>query len=100
MSANLSNVSHAGLALAMQGVVTIATYLVGFSPVLGAALGGVLAIGFYWGREVAQAERKAGGKPWWIGFDMTLWSNDAILDFVFPVLASSFFFVVTFALTR
>ena len=49
-------------------------------------IGACFAIGFYFGREVAQSERKQGGKPWWIGFDMRLWSKDAIFDFVTPTV--------------
>ena len=82
---NLSNLAHGGLALACQIVVALIAMAFGADFFMGTLLGAMLAIGFYWGREVAQAERKAGGDPWWIGFDFRLWSDDALLDLAMPV---------------
>ena len=59
-------------------------------------MGGLLAVGFYWGREVAQAERKAGTPPWWSGFDVRKWSLDAKLDLLFPVIACTCVCVATY----
>lgn len=51
----------------------------------GTIIGGAFGIGFYYGREVAQAERKAGGEPWWCGFDFRNWSTDSIADLIVPI---------------
>lgn len=51
--------------------------------------GGFLGVGFYWGREVAQAERKLGTPPWWSGLDIRKWSQDAVLDLVCPLVVCS-----------
>lgn len=85
---NLSNFAHLGLAFCMQAVVCLVAVSLGQNVVFGAVLGGFLASGFYWGREVAQAERKAGGTPWYVGFDVTRWSSDAVFDLVFPVVGT------------
>lgn len=82
---NLSNLAHGGLALAAQIITALIALAFGADLFTGALLGAMLAVGFYWGREVAQAERKAGGTPWWIGFDIRLWSEDALLDLACPV---------------
>lgn len=82
---NASNFAHGALAVAAQLVVALIAAAVGADLFTGALLGAMLAVGFYWGREVAQAERKAGGTPWWIGFDIRLWSEDARLDLAVPV---------------
>ena len=78
---NLSNVLHAGLALLMQAIVA--------GAVAAAVMGGFLGVGFYWGREVAQAERKLGTPPWWSGLDIRKWSQDAVLDLVCPLVVCS-----------
>lgn len=82
---NLSNLAHGGLALAAQIITALIALAFGADLFTGTLLGALLAIGFYWGREVAQAERKAGGTPWWIGFDVRMWSDDALLDLAVPV---------------
>lgn len=85
---NISNFAHAGLALAFQFIVAaIAFFFGGATLVASLVMGAMLGIGFYWGREVAQSERKLGTPPWWIGFDVRLWSVDAIFDFVCPLIA-------------
>lgn len=84
---NATNLFHALLAVACQLAVATVLWLVGIDFTTACAMGGLLAVGFYWGREVTQAETKAGGTPWWIGFDMRLWSVDALCDFLFPVAA-------------
>jgi hypothetical protein len=85
---NRTNFEHAGYALAMQGALWLLT---------GSLLtGAVLAIGFFFGREHAQAEYKAinadfNGKranmPWYAGFNPKYWSLDAVLDVLFPTAA-------------
>ena len=59
-------------------------------------MGGLFAVGFYFGREVAQAERKAGTPPWWSGFDGRKWSLDAKLDLLFPVIVCAGVCVATY----
>jgi hypothetical protein len=85
---NRTNFEHAGYALVMQGALWLLT---------GSLLtGAVLAIGFFFGREHAQAEYKAintdfNGKradtPWYAGFNPKYWSLDAALDVLFPTAA-------------
>lgn len=82
---NITNLFHAVLAVACQLVVATALWIVGIDFTTACAMGGLLAIGFYWGREVTQVETKAGGTPWWIGFDVTKWSTDAVCDLALPV---------------
>ena len=65
----------------------VAFFFGGATLVASLVMGAMLGIGFYWGREVAQSERKLGTPPWWIGFDVRLWSVDAICDFVCPLVA-------------
>jgi len=82
---NRTNFEHAGYALLMQGVVWLLT---------GNLLAGaMLGVGFFFGREHAQAEYKAintdfGGKranmPWYAGFKPKYWTLDAVLDVLFP----------------
>lgn len=72
----------------MQGVVWLLT---------GNLLAGaMLAVGFFLGREHAQAEYKAintdfDGKranmPWYAGFNPKYWTLDALLDVAFPTAA-------------
>lgn len=86
---NITNIYHSALALACQLVVAAALWIVGIDFTTACAMGGLLAVGFYWGREVTQAEAKAGGTPWWIGFDVRKWSADAICDLAFPFATCS-----------
>lgn len=83
---NSTNLSHAALALACQVVIAAVAWLAGVPLFPAFVMGGLLAVGFYWGREVAQAEAKAGGDPWWIGFDIRLWGTDAKYDLLMPVV--------------
>jgi len=66
-----------------------------FSP-LGWWLGALFAIGYYLGREMAQAEYRViqevyGGKranmPWWGGFQRRAWNTKSILDWALPSIA-------------
>ena len=59
-------------------------------------LGAVFAIGYYLGREMAQAEYRIineyyGGKranmPWWGAFQRKAWARKSLLDFLLPSLA-------------
>lgn len=84
---NITNLFHAALAVVCQLAVATVLWLVGVDMTTACAMGGLLAVGFYWGREVTQVETKAGGTPWWIGFDVTKWSADAICDLAFPLAA-------------
>lgn len=82
---NITNLTHALLAVVCQLVVAAALWIVGIDFTTACAMGGLLAVGFYLGREVTQAEAKAGGTPWWVGFDFRLWSLDSIFDLAVPV---------------
>lgn len=82
---NASNFYHALLAVACQLAVATVLWIVGIDFTTACTMGGLLAIGFYWGREVTQVEAKAGGTPWWIGFDIRQWSQDSIYDLAMPV---------------
>lgn len=84
---NLTNFAHAGLALAVQAVTALIAFAFGASFLTGLTMGALLAVGFYLGREVTQAEVKAGGDPWYIGFEIRLWSKDAIYDLIVPTVA-------------
>lgn len=91
----LSHLAHAALALGLQAVIGCLFWLLfSVAPVLltepvgiSAMLGGLIAIGFYWGREVAQVERHAGVPPWWSGFNPRNWKADNWGDFLFPLVA-------------
>jgi hypothetical protein len=82
---NITNLTHALLAVACQLAVATVLWLVGTDFTTACAMGGLLAVGFYWGREVTQAETKAGGTPWWGGFDFRQWTQDSIYDLAMPV---------------
>ena len=84
---NESNFAHAGLALLAQMMTALMATALGADLLSAVVMGGLFAVGFYFGREVAQAERKAGTPPWWSGFDVRKWSLDAKLDLLFPVIA-------------
>lgn len=84
---NLTNFSHVFLALLCQLAIASVLWIFGVDFSIGSTMGGLLAIGFYLGREVTQAEIKAGGSTWWIGFDIRKWSQDSIYDLVFPAVA-------------
>lgn len=86
---NITNLFHAALAVVCQLAVATVLWLVGIDFTTACAMGGLLAVGFYWGREVTQVEAKSGGTPWWIGFDVTKWSTDAICDLAFPLATCS-----------
>ncbi len=81
---NITNLTHALLAIVCQLVVATGLWIVGVDFTTSCAMGGLLAVGFYWGREVTQAEAKAGGTPWWIGFDFRQWNQDSIYDLAMP----------------
>lgn len=93
---NASNFAHAGLAFACQILTALIALAFGADLFEACVMGGLLAVGFYWGREVNQAEKKAGTPPWWSGFVVTNWSQDAILDLVLPVCTCSVVCLVAF----
>lgn len=93
---NASNFAHAGLALACQILTALTAIAFGADLFEACVMGGLLAVGFYLGREVDQAEKKAGTPPWWSGFVVTNWSQDAILDLVFPVCTCSAVCLIAF----
>lgn len=86
---NASNFAHAGLALLAQLMTALMAISFGADLLSAVVMGGLFAVGFYFGREVAQAERKAGTPPWWSGFVVTKWSQDSIFDLLCPVVACS-----------
>lgn len=85
---NRTNFEHAGYALGIQGIVWLLT---------GSLLAGAtFAIGFFLGREHAQAEYKAiaadfngqrANMPWYAGFNPKYWTLDAALDVALPTAA-------------
>lgn len=91
---NISNLSHAGLAVFTQVFFTTLLAFFGIPLLHGAVIGGVFSTGFYFGREVAQHERKVGTPPWWSGFKIKDWSKDAVLDFVTPTIACTLVCIV------
>lgn len=95
---NKSNFAHAGLALLMQSMTALIATAFGADFVSAVVMGGLFAVGFYFGREVTQTERKLGTPPWWSGFIVTKWSRDAIFDLLFPVIACGFVAIVVSAL--
>lgn len=88
---NLSNFAHAGLAVGFQAICTLIAWLTGGLPIVTAIISGAMTSGFYLGREVAQAERKAGTPPWYSGFLPRNWSKDNFFDFVTPLLGNILF---------
>jgi hypothetical protein len=65
--------------------------------------GAMLGIGFYLGREHAQAEYRViqtyyGGKranmPWYGGFERRAWNVKSILDFVLPIVATTIVLII------
>lgn len=93
---NASNFAHAGLAFACQILTALIALAFGADLFEACVMGGLLSVGFYWGREVDQNERKRGTPPWWSGFVMTKWSTDSVLDLVFPSVACTAFCCVSF----
>ena len=93
---NESNFAHAGLALLAQMMTALMATALGTDLLSAVVMGGLFAVGFYFGREVAQAERKAGTPPWWSGFDVRKWSLDAELDLLFPVIVCAGVCVATY----
>lgn len=93
---NESNFAHAGLALLAQMMTALMATALGADLLSAVVMGGLFAVGFYFGREVAQAERKAGTPPWWSGFDVRKWFLDAKLDLLFPVIVCAGVCVATY----
>ncbi len=93
---NESNFAHAGLALLAQMMTALMATALGADLLSAVVMGGLFAVGFYFGREVAQTERKAGTPPWWSGFDGRKWSLDAKLDLLFPVIVCAGVCVATY----
>lgn len=91
---NITNLSHAILAILTQAFFTILLAFFNVPPLYGTVIGGVFSTGFYFGREVAQHERKVGTPPWWSGFKIKDWSKDAVLDFVTPTIACTLVCIV------
>jgi hypothetical protein len=65
--------------------------------------GAMLGIGFFLGREHAQAEYRViqtyyGGKranmPWYGGFERRAWDVKSILDFVLPIVATTIVLII------
>ncbi len=83
---NRTNFEHAGYALLFQLVIAAAFWLCLDLWTIGLWAGGLFAVGFFIGREHAQAQNK-----YQIGyikaFDVRIWSLDARLDLLFPFTA-------------
>lgn len=93
---NISNFAHAGLALIAQFIVAfIAVQFFALSATPALIMGALLGSGFYWGREVAQNERKLGTPPWYSGFLIHFWSKDSVFDLLTPLFATIIVVVIS-----
>lgn len=87
MEINNSNFAHAGLAVAAQIILAlILVFLAPWSFTACLTVGAAFSIGFYYGREVDQVEKKYNRTPWWVGFKWSLWTTDGKFDFIFPLV--------------
>lgn len=84
---NETSINHALLAFLAQQIIALMALALGASLFWGEAVGATFGIGFYFGREVAQVEKKLGTPPWWSGFRFSQWSTDNIWDFLCPAIA-------------
>lgn len=85
---NRSHFNHLALAIGAQLVLCLGFWpLIGFAPAL--MLGTGIGIGFYWGREVTDAEIHQKEDVWWRGFDVRRWDLDSRLDLAFPLVGCS-----------
>jgi hypothetical protein len=84
----MKNLAHSAYALLFMAIIGLLTG----NWLAGAMLG----IGFYLGREHAQAEyrviqRYYAGKranmPWWGAFQRRAWTEDAVMDWLLPTMA-------------
>lgn len=87
---NRTHLEHTGYALLMQAAIGLLTG----NWLAGACFGAA----FFIGREHAQAEHKVKKEGWakhpyFECFAPRYWSLDAVLDFVFPIVAVAFVFV-------
>lgn len=88
---NQTNFEHAGFALMMQSVFLLLGVSVFHDVATLSWIGAAFASAFFLGREHAQREYKIGDPSKLIGyeaFDFWRWKLDAVLDLVFPVIAS------------
>lgn len=83
-----TNFEHAAYAVAMQlGVMAIFGWLHFYAAL---AAGTALGIGFFVGREHAQAEQRLANRyadPVWPAFDMRMWDWNSRWDLIFPAVA-------------
>lgn len=72
-------------------------------------LGALFAIGYYLGREMAQAEYRVineyyGGKranmPWWGAFQIRAWTQKSVFDVALPSIAVAFVAILVALLTN
>ncbi|ELM7987118.1 hypothetical protein Q2Q12_004308 [Escherichia coli] len=94
--ADLSPISHAVAAVALQLLLGIALGIWWF--------GGALGCTWFIAREHTQAEYrwiaqfgagKRANMPWWGGFDWRVWNMPSLLDWLVPVLACAVVYFVT-----
>ena len=83
---NRTHFEHAGYTLIFQLVIALAFALFVDLWTVGLWSGGLFAVGFFWGREHAQAQNKYHVNEF-LAFDLRIWSWDARLDLLFPLLA-------------
>ena len=83
---NRTHFEHAGYALVFQLVIAGAFALFAGLWTVGLWAGGLFAVGFFWGREHAQAQNKYHVNEF-RAFDLRIWSWDARLDLLFPLVA-------------
>ena len=88
MKSIISSISHAALVVILQLLfLIICGYLFpSMSIVMSCSLGSLFGVGFYFGREITQHERKVGIPPWYNGFKIWEWSLDSKLDLLFPLI--------------
>lgn len=86
----MKNLAHSAYALLLMAIIGLLTG----NWLAGAMLG----VGFFLGREHAQAEYRVIEKfydgrrikmPWYGGFERRAWDVKSILDFVLPIVATS-----------
>ena len=83
---NESNFAHAGLALLAQMMTALMATALGADLLSAVVMGGLFAVGFYFGREVAQARRRGGAASM---FASGPWTRSLI--FSFPSLSAQAF---------
>lgn len=89
----ITSISHGAVA----AVITAAVSTLGLIGVVNAAwMGAAAAIGYYWGRETAQAQKRIAAADGsasvigygWVAFRPDRWGRDGVLDVAVPIIAA------------